>query len=109
MVSQNFLQVFPGVADVIHRCHVGHRTTRSDVGQDDFLVGPAQNTGRLSHEVNAAKDYVIGVGKAGSLLGQKERIALEVGVLDDFFPLVMVSQYRHRLAQLLFGLMNPLV
>ena len=109
MVSQNFLQVFPGVVDVIHGSHVGHRTTRGDVGQDDFLVGRAQNTGRLGHEVNAAKDYVIGVGKSGSLLGQEERIALKVGVLDDFFPLVMVSQDRHRLAQLLFGLMDPLV
>jgi hypothetical protein len=59
--------------------------------------------------MHAAEDDEIGVGLAGRLLGKQEGIALEVSVLYDLFPLVMVTEHSHRATQFLTGVMDALV
>ena len=64
-------------------------------------MGGAEDGGGFGHKVDAAKDDVAGFGPGGGLLGQQERVALKVGVLDDFLPLIMVAQDGDGLAQAL--------
>ena len=42
--------------------------------------------------MHAAEDYVIGFGTSRNFTGQEKRVALEVGVLDNLFPLIMMTQ-----------------
>ena len=55
-------ELFPRVFDLIDRCHVRHRTSGTEVGQDHTLRWFSQDVGRLGHEVHAAKDNVLSVG-----------------------------------------------
>ena len=72
-------------------------------------MGRGQDAGGLRHEVHATEDDVVGVGTGSGFAGQQEGVALEVGVLDHLFPLVMMAQDGDRAAQLPAGFADPLV
>ena len=101
VVAEHVLQVVPGIFHVVHGGHVGHGAAGGDVGENDLLVGRAEDAGGLGHEVDAAEDDVAGLGAGCGLLGEEEGIALEVGVLDDFLALVVVAEDGHVGAELL--------
>jgi len=42
--------------------------------------------------MHAAEDYVVGFGTGRGCTGQEKRVALEVGVLDNLFSLIMMTQ-----------------
>ena len=88
----NGLQLVPAGEDVFRRRHVGHRAARGEVGQDDLLVGAAEHVGALGHEVHAAEDDVVGLGMGRRAAGELERVAAEVGVLNDLVALVVVAE-----------------
>jgi len=62
-------------------------------------VGRAEYVGALGHEMHAAKDDVIGLGTCGCQLGQFERVAAKIGVLDDLVTLVVMPQNDEPLAK----------
>ena len=62
-------------------------------------MGRAEDVRRLRHEVYAAEDNVLSLGLGRRLLGQLQGVAPEVGELDDFVPLVVVSQHDYTAAQ----------
>ena len=64
-------------------------------------MGGAEDGGGFGHKVDAAEHDVAGLWSGRRLLGQQEGIALEVGVLDYLFPLVVVAQDGNAGAQLL--------
>ena len=53
------------------------------------MIG-SKNAGRLSHEMYTTEDYVVCFWTVSSFAGQQERIALEIGVFNNFFPLIVV-------------------
>ena len=55
-------------------------------------MGSSQDAGGLRHEMHAAEDDVIGIGAGGGFTGEQEGVALEIGVLNHLFPLVVVAQ-----------------
>ena len=71
------------------------------------MIGTAQHIGGFRHEVHAAKHHI---GPIGSLLGQLRQyqgIAAEIGMLDDFVALVVVTQNHHPIAERAFGRTGP--
>ena len=92
-------QGVPAVLDLREPGHVGHRAAGREVGQHDDLVGRGQDVGRLGHEVDAAEDDELRLGPTGRIAGQLERVAGDVGELDDLVALVVVSQDEHPLAE----------
>ena len=63
----------------------------------------AQDVRALGHEVNAAEDNVVGLGAARGSARQLERVADEVGELDHFVALIVVSEDHNLIAQQRFG------
>ena len=53
-------------------------------------MGGRQDAGGLRHEMHAAEDYVICLWASGGFAGKQEGIALEIGILNHLFPLVVV-------------------
>ena len=51
---------------------------------------------RLGHEVHAAEDDELGLGPRGRLAGELERVARDVGELDDLVALVVVAEHERR-------------
>ena len=79
--------------------HVGHRAAGREVRQDHRLVGRGQDVGGLGHEVDAAEHDVLGLRARGGVARQLERVAGDVGELDDLVALVVVAQDEGPLAQ----------
>ena len=52
----------------------------------------AQDVGALGHEVHAAEDDEVGLGLAGAVLREAERVADEVGELDHLVALVVMAE-----------------
>ena len=50
--------------------------------------------------MDAAEDDVVGLGVLGGLLGELERVAAEIGELNDVVALVMVTEDQEAVAQL---------
>ena len=59
--AEEFGQLLPAVLDLIDACHIGHRTTGGEVGQDDRLLRFRQQVGGFGHEVDAAEDDGLGL------------------------------------------------
>ena len=93
----------PGVLDLAQPRHVGHRAAGRQVGKDHLLLGRGQDVGRLGHEVHAAEDDELRVRPRGRLAGQLERVAGDVGELDDLVALVVVAEHEDPLAERCLG------
>ena len=52
----------------------------------------AQDVGALGHEVHAAEDDELGLGLAGAICGEPERVAGVVGELDHLVALVVMAE-----------------
>ena len=89
---QRLAELLPAGEDLGLVGHVGHRAAGGQVGQDHALVIAGQDVGALRHEVDAAEDDVVRLAAAGRLLGELERVAAEIGPLDDLVALVVVSE-----------------
>ena len=67
-----------------------------------------QDVGALGHEVHAAEDDVRRLGPVGRLLRQLERVAGDVGELDDLVALVVVAEDEDLVAERRLGRPRPL-
>ena len=92
-------QGVPRVLDLGEPGHVGHRAAGGQVGQDHLLVVRGEDVGRLGHEVDAAEDDVLRLRARRRLPGQLERVAGDVGELDDLVALVVVTEHEDPIAQ----------
>ena len=68
-----------------------------------MLLGTRQDVGGLGHEVHAAEHDRLGVGHRQRGVGELERVAHEVGVLDDLVALVEVPEDHELAAERLLG------
>ena len=68
-------------------------------GRITFCVGRGQDVGRLGHEVHAAEHDELGVRAGRRLAGELERVAGDVGELDDLVALVVVAEHEHPLTR----------
>jgi hypothetical protein len=91
----------PGGLDLCDRRHVGHRAASGEVGQDHLLLGRGQNVGALGHEMHTTEHDVLGLRPGGRVASELERVARDIGELDHFVALVVVSEDEHALAELL--------
>ncbi len=89
----------PRLLDLDQPGHVGHRAAGRQVGQDHLLVVAGEDVGRLGHEVDAAEDDELGLGPGRCLAGELERVAGDVGELDDLVALVVVAEHERALAE----------
>ena len=85
-------QALPGLLDILHDRHVGHRAAGLEVGKDHGLPRLPEDIGRLGHEVHAAEHDELGLGAARRKLGELEGVAAEVSELDHALALVMVPE-----------------
>ena len=92
-------QHVPRVLDLADRGHVGHRAAGGEVGQHDLLGVGREDVGALGHEVHAAEDDVLGLRPGRRLPRELERVAGDVGELDDLVALVVVAEDEHLVAQ----------
>ncbi len=88
----------PGALDLGQVGHVGHRTAGGEVRQDGNLFGAREDVRHLGHEVHAAEDDELGVGLR-SQPGKLQRIAGQVGMLEDVGALVVVAEDDRALAE----------
>ena len=96
------------VLDLIDRRHVRHRTSGTEVGQDDTLMVFAKDIGRFGHEMNAAEDDIFGLGLRRHYR-KLVAVARQIGVADNVVALVMMAENDDALAQFLAGRLDPLV
>jgi hypothetical protein len=89
----------PGGLDLAEHRHVGHRAAGGEVGQDHALRGAGEDVGRLGHEVHAAEHDELGLGAGRGVAGQLERVARDVGELDDLVALVVVTEDEQAIAE----------
>ena len=101
-------QFVPRGVDIVGLRHIRHRAARSQIGQHHDLLRLRQDVRALGHEMHAAEDDEVGVAALRRLLRQLERVAAEVGELDDVVALVVVAQNHQPLAQLGPRRANPL-
>ena len=89
----------PRVLDLVDRRHVRHRAARGEVREDHLLVVGREDVRRLRHEVHAAEEDELGLGPGGGLARELERVARDVGELDDLVALVVVAEHEGPAAQ----------
>jgi iron-sulfur cluster assembly accessory protein len=68
-------------------------------GRITCWCGAGQDVGALGHEVHAAEDDELGVRPGGRLAGELERVAGDVGELDDLVALVVVAEHEDPVAE----------
>ena len=69
----------------------------------------AENVGALRHEVHAAEDDELGLALAGRGARELQRVACEVGELDDLVALIVMAEDYQSLAERLLGRRNARV
>ena len=99
----------PADVELIAGGHVGHRAAGREVRQDDFLMRRAEDVGALGHEVHAAEHDELGLALAGGGARELQRVAGEVGELDDLVALIVMAEDHQALAERLLGRRNPRV
>jgi hypothetical protein len=92
-------QLAPADLELVGRGHVGHRAAGREIRQHHLLVRRPHDVGALGHEVHAAEDDVLGGGLRGGQARQLQRVAGEVGELDDLVALVVVAEDDDALAE----------
>lgn len=98
----------PALGDLLGGGHVGHRTAGREVGEDDLLRRAGQDVRGLRHEVHAAEHDVLGLRAGGGVPGELERVARDVGELDDLVALVVVAEDEDAVAEGGLGRAGPL-
>ena len=98
----DFAELLPCGFDLTDRSHVRHRATSRHVGQDnrhtlsaarlEFLRAVRQDVSGLSHKVDTAENDVSTVAAVGCQTTQLVRVACQVGVLNDFVLLIVVTE-----------------
>ena len=91
-VDAHFLQFAPADVELIAGGHVRHGASRREVWQHDLLVRRAHDIGAFGHEMNAAEDDELGLAATGRRARELQRIAGEVGELDDLVALVVMPE-----------------
>src|ERR1700674_1632926 len=76
------------LADV---CHVRHGAPRVQIRQNHDLVFAAEDLCAFRHEMNTTENDITPFGFRG-LKGELQRVAAEVGELDDFVSLIVMAQ-----------------
>ncbi len=76
---------------------IEHPAARS--GRTTFWCGAQSDVGALGHEVHAAEDDELGLAAAGRGARQLQRIAGEVGELDDLVALIVMPEDDEPLAE----------
>ena len=89
------LQRVPGVLDLPQAGHVGHRAAGGEVGQDHLLLGEVRMSADSAMKCTPQKTMYSASGRAAASLGQLERVAGDVGELDDLVALVVVAEHEH--------------
>ncbi len=103
----HLLQLAPAHVELIAGGHVGHRAAGGEVRQDDLLVRRAEDVGALGHEMHAAEDDELRLALAGGGARELQRIAGEVGELDDLVALIVMAEDDQPIAERLLGRRNP--
>ena len=98
-VAVHLLELLPALLDARLVGHVGHGASGGEVGEDHRLVGPGEQVGGLGHEVHAAEHDGLGIGAGHGGVRELERVAREVGVLDDLVALVEVAEHDDPVAE----------
>ena len=98
-VAVDLGELLPALLDARLVGHVGHRAARGEVRQDHGLLGRRQQVGGLGHEVHAAEHDGLGIGPGERGVRELERVADEVGVLDDLVALVEVAEHDDAVAE----------
>ena len=104
---KHFRQLAPGTFHLGKTCHIRHRATGREIGQDGNLLRLGKNIRDFSHEMDATKYQIIRIcfhGKARQLQG----IAGEIGMLINIRTLIMMGEYYDALSECGFSLHNAL-
>ena len=96
-------QRVPGVLDLGEPAMSAIEQPAARSGRIDLLLRRGEDVGRLGHEVHAAEDDVLRLRPRGRVAGELERVAGDVGELDDLVALVVVPEHEHLLAERLLG------
>ena len=72
-------------------------------GRITFWSVAGQDVGRLGHEVHAAEDDELGLRPGRRLARELERVAGDVGELDDLVALVVVAEHEDPVAERRLG------
>ena len=93
--AQRGLNRIPRVHRVVVVGHVGHRTSRGEVRQDDCDIVLSENVRSLGHEMHAAKQDVFRAALwrlLGGQLRELETVANKVCVTNDVVLLVVMTE-----------------
>src|SRR5262249_18908948 len=105
-IYADFGQFFPSGFDLIDSGHIGHRTTGGQIGQDHFLIRPAQDVGGLGHEVNPAEYYEFRLPLGGHLR-KLERVSAQIRMTNHVVALIVMTENNESCSQLFSGLFDP--
>ena len=72
-------------------------------GRTTFWCGAQSDVGALGHEMHAAEDDELGLALAGRGARELQRIAGEVGELDDLVALIVMTEDDQAIAERLLG------
>ena len=97
------LQCLPALLDLVVGGHVGHGAAGRKIRQHHLLAVRGQDVGGLGHEVHAAEHDELSAGPRCCVTGQFERVASDVGELDDLVPLVVVAEHEGTVTERLAG------
>ena len=102
-VDAHVPQLAPAHLELVAGGHVGHRAPGREIRQDDLLVRSAEHVGALGHEVHAAEDDELGRAFAGRGARELQRVAGEVGELDDLVALIVMTEDDQAIPERLLG------
>jgi hypothetical protein len=98
-VDTHLGELAPRNLELIARRHVGHGAARREIRQDHFLLRPAQDVGALRHEMHAAEDDEVGGVSRCCRARELQRVADEIGELDDFVALIVMPEDDEAIAE----------
>ena len=97
--AKDLLELVPAIGDRVQVGHIGHRAARGEIRQDHRLVRHGEHVCRLRHEVHAAEDDDFGLGTSPRGVRELERVADEVGILNDLVALIEVAEDHEAFAE----------
>ena len=82
----------PRLLDLVDSCHIRHRATCCEIGEDHGLAIAGEDVGGFGHEVHATEDDVFGIRPGSRGLRELERVTGDIGELDDFVALIVMTE-----------------